>query len=157
YGREGAAHREGTEIVGLHLGACGGEILGRDQAGLKVDTGVVDEKRNVAALTCSRGDVGWLRDVERKRHHRALVTIREIGQAFRLTCAGIDLGCTARDQRLDKGAADTSVGAGDQRHTALDLHGWVPLYFDALSAHFFISPFEGRDSSNSFLAVSMPA
>jgi len=83
-----------------------------------------------------------------------------VGVGQRVAHPGVHSAGASAQGFLDKGAADSAISAGDQRHGAFDVHRFSsPLksYLEALSAHRFMSSFEGSDSSTSFLAVAIPA
>ena len=114
HGRQGLGHRQHAEDIHLHLAPQNVlRVLREDGCG-EHRAGVVDEDLDVAAGLSRR------RDISRRRHVKANGREPRVADRRRITCTGIDLGCTRFQQGLGKSPAEASIGLNRYRNGRTD-------------------------------------
>src|SRR5206468_8575051 len=116
YWREGLRDREGAEEVHFHLLSPALEPLRiREFATEEADdAGVVDQEVHVRRGRGGGGDLRGVGDIELQRRDAGAVAGHERAEGRDTAGGGVHLSYTGRDERVDDGFADATVGASDE-------------------------------------------
>src|SRR5258705_12956497 len=130
HGREGLRERQRAKHVDFELVARGRDPvrIGQFAAELGHDAGVVDQQLDISGLGRSGAHFTRTGDIEAQGNDSLAGARDQVAERLGPSRGRIHAGRPACEQRLDKGAADAAVGAGDEGGRAgnLNSHGTSP-------------------------------